>query len=50
MAQHILCEGDDMVTIRFMHLGQHFMTPGEFEDSSISRILHLVQGVGLLKA
>jgi hypothetical protein len=25
------------------------MIPGEFEDSSISRILHLVQGVGLLK-
>jgi hypothetical protein len=50
MDQHTLCDGDDMATIRFCHLGQHFMTPGEFEDSSISKILHFVQGVGLLKA
>jgi hypothetical protein len=35
---------------RFRHLGRYFTKPGDFEDISISRTLHFVQGVGLLDA
>jgi len=36
--------------LRFRHLGCHFMQPGDFEDTSVNRMLHFVQGVGLLDA
>jgi len=47
---HILCNCEAMATLWFRHLGQHFMKPGDFEDISISRILHLVQWAGPVKA
>ena len=32
-----------LATLRFRHLGYHFMTPGHFDDTSVSKILHFVQ-------
>jgi hypothetical protein len=49
-ASHIPCDYDALATLRFRHLGQHFMKPGDSEDISISRILHFVKGARLLKA
>jgi hypothetical protein len=45
---HVLCDCEALVTLRFRHLGRHFMKPGDFEDISVSKILHFVQGAGLL--
>jgi hypothetical protein len=47
-ASHILFDCDALVTLRFRHLGHHFTKPGYFEDISVSKILHFVQGEGLL--
>jgi hypothetical protein len=48
MASHVPCDCEALATLGFWHLGQHFMKPGDFEDISGSRILHFVQGAGLL--
>jgi hypothetical protein len=40
------CEA--LATLRFKHLGHHFMKPGGFEDISVRKILHFVQGAGML--
>jgi hypothetical protein len=48
MALHVLCDCEALTTLRFMHLGRHFMKQGVFEDISVSKILHCVQGMGLL--
>ena len=48
MASHVLCNCEALATLRFRHLGCHFMKPGDFEDISVSKILHFVQGAGLL--
>jgi hypothetical protein len=37
-----------LATLRFRHLSHHFVKPGDFEDTSVSRILHFVQGAELL--
>jgi len=37
-----------LATLRFRHLGHHFMKSWDFEDMSVSRILHFVQVAGLL--
>jgi hypothetical protein len=47
-ASHGLCDFEALATVRFRHLGHHFMKPGDFEDISVSKILHFVQGAGLL--
>ena len=47
-ASHVLCDCEAWATLRFRHLGRHFMKPGDFEDISVSKILHFVQGAGLL--
>jgi hypothetical protein len=47
-ASHLLCDVEALATLRFRHLGQNFMKPGALEDISVSRILHFVQGAGLL--
>ena len=39
---------DALVTLRYRDVGCHCMKPGSFEDISVSKILHFVQGVGLL--
>jgi hypothetical protein len=48
MASQVPCGSGALVTLRFRHLGCHFMKPGDFEDVSVGKILHVVQGVGLL--
>jgi hypothetical protein len=48
MASHVLCDYEALATLRFRHLGRHFMKPGDFEDISVRKILHFVQGLGLL--
>jgi hypothetical protein len=47
-ASHVLCDCEALATLRFRHLGCHFMKPGDFEGISVSKILHFVQGAGLL--
>jgi len=46
----VLCNCEATATLRFRHLGQHFMKPGDFEDISVSRKLHFVQDASLLNA
>jgi hypothetical protein len=47
-SSHVLCDCEALATLRFRHLSHHFMKPGDFEDISVSKILHFVQGAGLL--
>jgi hypothetical protein len=47
-ASHVLCDCEASAKLRFRHLVSHFMKPGDFEDISVSKILHYVQGAGLL--
>jgi hypothetical protein len=42
------CEA--LAEFRFWHLGQHFVKPGDFEDISVSRILHFIQSAELLNS
>ena len=37
----VLWNCEALITLRFKHLGQHFMKPGDFEDISVSRICTL---------
>lgn len=39
---------DTLATLRFRHLGNHFMKPGDSEHTSVSKILHFLQGAGML--
>jgi hypothetical protein len=48
MASHVLCDCEALATLRFRHLGHYFMKPGDFEDISVSKVLHFVKGAGLL--
>jgi hypothetical protein len=48
-ASHVLCDCEALAPLRFRHLGHHFMKSSDFEGISVSKILHLVQGEGLLK-
>ena len=48
MASHILCDFEAFATLRFRHQGRHFMKPGDLEDTSVSRILHIAEGVWLM--
>ena len=50
MASHDRCDCEALAALRFKHLGQHFMKPGDLEEISVSRILHFVQSVGLQNA
>jgi hypothetical protein len=47
-ASHVRCDSKALATLRFRHLGHYFMKPGDFEDISVSKILHFFQGAGLL--
>jgi hypothetical protein len=47
-ASHVLCNCKALAALRFRYLGRYFMKPGDFKDSSVSRILHFVQSTGLL--
>ena len=45
-----LCDCEAEAALTFRHLGQHFMKPGDLEENSVSKILHLIQGAGLFNA
>jgi len=45
----VACDCETLATLKFRHLG-HIMQAGDFKDMSTNRILHFVQGVGLLDA
>jgi hypothetical protein len=46
---HVLCECVAINYLRFRHLGHYFMEPNDYHDAPVSRILHFIQSVGLLK-
>jgi hypothetical protein len=46
----VLCNCEAIATLIFRHLGQHCIKPGDFEDISVSRILHFFQSASLLYA
>jgi hypothetical protein len=46
---HILCDCEALVHLRFRHLGQFFMEPGDFYDVPIGKVLHFIRSVGLTK-
>jgi len=48
MASHILSDCESSATLRYRHLGHHLMKSCDFEDICVSKILHFVQGVGML--
>jgi len=45
-----LCACEALAVLRFRHLRQHFLKPEDFEDISVSRILHFVHSAALLNA
>jgi hypothetical protein len=49
-ATHILCDCEAGAHLRFHHLGQFFMEPSDFYDTPISKVLHFIQSVGLIKS
>jgi hypothetical protein len=50
MASCIFCDCEALATLLFRHLHQNFLKPGDFDDISISTILHFVQSGGLVNA
>jgi hypothetical protein len=48
-ATHILCDCEALAHIRFCHLGQFFVEPNDYYDTSIDKVLHIIRGVGLIK-
>jgi hypothetical protein len=48
-AIHILCDCEAIAHLRFRHLGQFFMEPIDFYEALISKVLHFIRSVGLIK-
>jgi hypothetical protein len=48
-ATHILCDCEAITHLWFCHLGQFFMEPSDSYDDPISKILHFIRSVGLIK-
>jgi hypothetical protein len=48
-ATHVLCDYEALAHLRFRHLGQFFMEPGDFYDVPIGKVLHFIRSVGLKK-
>jgi len=44
MASHILGDCKSLAKLKIRHLG-HFLKPGDFEHTSVSKVLHLAKGV-----
>jgi len=47
-ASHILCDCKALATLRYRHCGHHLMKSADYENISISKIVHFVQGAGML--
>jgi len=50
MASRVLGDCEALAALRFRHLGEHFLKPGNSYNISFSRILHFVHSAGLLNA
>jgi hypothetical protein len=48
-ATHVLCDCEVIAHLRFRHLGQFFMEPGDLYGVPISKVLHFIRSVGLTK-
>jgi hypothetical protein len=48
-ATHVLCDCEALDHLRFRHLGQFLMEPGDFYDVPIGKVLHFIRSVGLTK-
>jgi hypothetical protein len=48
-ATHILCDCESVAYLSFCHLGHYFMEPGDYQDTPLSKILHFIRSVGLLR-
>jgi len=48
MVSDVLCDCESLATLRYRNLGCNFVKPSDFEDISVSKILHFAQGAGLL--
>jgi hypothetical protein len=46
---HILCDCEAVAHNKFRHLGQIFMEPNDYYDALVGKVLHFIQGVGLIK-
>jgi hypothetical protein len=49
LATHILCDCEARAYLRFRQLGHYLMEPGDYWDAHVSKILHFIQSIGLLK-
>jgi hypothetical protein len=47
---HFLCDCEALAILRFRHLGNHFLKPGDFAEISITKVPNSVPSVGLLEA
>jgi hypothetical protein len=43
----ILCDCEAMVCLRFCHLGEFFIEPNDYYDTTINKALHFIWSVGL---
>jgi hypothetical protein len=48
-ATHIICGFQTMAKLGFLHLGQYFTEPGDYQNAPLSVILCFFRSVGLLK-
>jgi hypothetical protein len=46
---HILCEWEAIAYLRFHHLGKYFKEPHDYHGTPMSRILHFIRSIGLMK-
>jgi len=47
MAACVLCDCEALAASGFRHLGRHFIKPGDLEEISVSRKLHVVRSATL---
>jgi hypothetical protein len=48
-ATHVLCDCQAIAHLRFRHLGQFFMEPGDYYDAPISKVLQFTRSAGLIR-
>jgi hypothetical protein len=48
-ATHILCDSEAVVYLRIRPLGQFFIEPSDCNDAPISKVLHFIRSVRLIK-
>jgi hypothetical protein len=48
-ATHVLCDCEAIAHFRLRHLGQFFMEPSDYYDAPVSKVLHIIRSMGLIK-